>query len=98
MEDYSHQGKKTSVPDETEDNDLTRDKVCKMIGFSYSNINKLKIIKDFNPDLLKMIDDGKKTINKVFKMCGKKKKKDSELIDYDHLTVPKSKLFKGRHL
>ena len=73
MEFFSHQGKKTSESDKTEVNTLSRNKVCKMIGYSYPNIIKLKNIKDINPNLLRLIDEGKKTINRVSKMCGKKK-------------------------
>lgn len=95
MEYYSHQGKKTSDSNETEGDELTRNKVCKMIGWSVSNINKLKKIKDFNSDLLTKIDDGTKTIHKCSKMC-KKNKTDLETIIYDNLNVPNSKLFQVR--
>lgn len=71
MEYYSHQGKKTCVSNKT--NVKSRDMVCEMIGFSYSNINKLKNIQKVDSDKLSLIDDGIETINSVDKMCQVKK-------------------------
>lgn len=104
MEIYSHQGKKTSVLNETEvdkpkkkEDDTTRKKVCDMIGFSYSTIDKLKKIKNFNIELFTKIDEGKKTIHKVYKSIGKKVKDTINIkTDYSIQNVSDSKLFKVR--
>jgi hypothetical protein len=94
MEYYSHQGRKTSDSNETEGETLTRNKVCKMIGYSYSNISKLKRIKENQPELLHLIDGGKKTIHKCSKMCDKKTIKTDKVLDRNQLSIKKNNEFR----
>jgi len=101
---YSHQGKKTSVTISTEDDkpqikkggNVTRDNVCKMMGVSYTNIDRLKKIKDFDIELFKKIDEGKKSINKIYRSIGKTGKVSisTDNIDYSNLNISESNLFK----
>jgi len=101
---YSHQGKKTSVTISTEDDkpkikkggNVTRDNVCKMMGVSYTNIDRLKKIKDFDIELFKKIDEGKKSINKIFRSIGKKVNNPNTdtITDFSNLNMSDSNLFK----
>jgi len=94
MKYYSHQGRRTSDSNETEGETLTRNKVCKMIGYSYSNIGKLKKIKENQPELLHLIDVGKKTIHKCSQICDRKTHKTEKVLDENQLSVKKSNLFR----